>query len=164
MNKKLQKKYDSESKQVLDSIRRIVRSVRNFSKFTEKELGLSTAQIYVLQKLKESGKPLSVNELAEATLTHQSSVSVVVSKLVNRNFVERNADASDSRSVRLVLSKQGEYLLSKSPESMQQRLMNGLARMSVQERNGLVSGLKSLIQNAGLQDEEASMLMEDGGN
>lgn len=161
MKQKLKKVDNSEAQLVLDAVRRIVKSLRSFSKSTEKELGLGTAQIYVLEKLVELGRPLSINELAEATLTHQSSVSVVISKLVNRKLVERTVCEDDSRSVKISISKQGAYLLSKSPKSIQERLVHGLAQMTSKERNGLVEGLQALIQKAGLQGEDAVMLMED---
>jgi DNA-binding MarR family transcriptional regulator len=151
----------SESQKVLDAIRRIVRELRTFSKATEKEFGLSSAQIYVLQKLVEAKTPLSVNELAEATLTHQSSVSVVVSKLAARKLLERTADPQDSRSVRLAVTKQGEYLFGKSPISIQERITKSLSEMTPTQRKGLVEGLHALIQNAGMDDDEAPMLMEE---
>lgn len=146
---------------VLDSIRQIVRSLRTFSKTTERDIGLSTAQIFVLQKLMEAGRALSVNELARATLTHQSSVSVVVSKLVERKLIERAADKNDSRSVKLSLTKQGEYLLGKSPASIQERLTKALAKMDKKERAGLVEGLRSLVELAGMEHDEVPMLMEE---
>jgi DNA-binding MarR family transcriptional regulator len=164
MNQRPTKKDVSETQLFLDALRRIVRSLRNFSKFTEKEYGLSTAQIYVLQKLVEAITPLSINELATATLTHQSSVSVVVSKLVDRKLVERITNKDDSRSVKLTISKQGEYLLSKSPTSMQERLMRGLGKMTTEQRHGLVLGLQALLKNAGLEDEKAGMLFEEDQN
>ena len=151
----------SDSRLVLDSIRRIVRVLRNFSKSTERDFGLSTAQIYVLQKLFEAKRSLTVNELAEATLTHQSSVSVVVSKLTSRKLLERIANEQDSRSVRLSITTEGKYLLGKSPTSIQDRLTKALSKMSPKERKGLVEGLQALIQKAGMQDDEPSMLMED---
>lgn len=151
----------SEAQLVLDAIRRIVRALRAFSKSTEKELGLSTAQIYVLQKLLDSKTPLSVNELAEATFTHQSSVSVVITKLVDRRLITRATNENDSRSIKLSITDQGKYLLGKSPTSIQERLTSALAKMSRKEREGLVEGLRVLIEKAGMQDDEAPMLMED---
>ena len=156
-------KKKSEGQLVLDSIRRIVRALRTFSKSTEKELGLSTAQIYVLQKLVGSKTSLSVNELAEATFTHQSSVSVVIAKLVDRKLIERTTNQSDSRSVKLSITSQGRYLLGKSPMSIQERLTLALAKMSQKQRDGLVEGLRALIQKAGMENDEAPMLMEDDG-
>lgn len=155
-------KVTSESQIILDAIRRIVRSLHRSSKHMERNVGLSTAQIFVLQKLSESKKPLSINELAEATLTHQSSVSVVVSKLVQRQLIDRLVNEADSRSVELRISKQGQYLLSKSPPSIQELLMKGLDKFEQKERRFLAKGLQALIQKSGLENEEAPMLMEDG--
>lgn len=50
--------------------------------------GLGSEQIYVLHQLARNS-PLSVHELAELTVTDQSSVSVVVNKLVEKGFVSR---------------------------------------------------------------------------
>ena len=151
----------SESQLVLDAIRRIVRALRNFSKASERDFGLGTAQIFVLQKLLESPKSLTINELADVTHTHQSSVSVVVSKLVSRKLIERITDKNDSRSARINITPEGKYLLSKSPQSFQERLTKALSKMTPAQRKGLVEGLQALIQKAGMQDDEATMLMED---
>ena len=161
MGHRLQKKTNSDFEVVLNAIRRIVRSLRHSSKSTEKNLGLSASQIFVLQKLAQSKKTLSINELAAATFTHQSTVSVVVSKLVDRNLVDRIVNSTDSRSVDLSINKQGEYLLGKSPTSFQDRLMNAFLDMSKHERKSLVVGLQALILKARLQNEEPTMLMEE---
>ena len=58
---------------VLDSIRRIVRLLREGTRASEDAVGLSAAQLFVLQKL-DPAVPLSLNELAARTLMHQSSV------------------------------------------------------------------------------------------
>jgi DNA-binding MarR family transcriptional regulator len=145
---------------VLDTIRKIIRSVRLSSRTTEKNVGLSTAQIFVLQKLAQ--KPtMTVNELAEATFTHQSSVSVVISKLVDRKLVERGASATDGRSHELKITSQGTYLLSKSPGSIQDRLFDGFSQMSEDEQIALVDSLTKLLRNSGLEEEKVPMLLEE---
>src|SRR5665213_199086 len=75
----------NEIREILDSIRRIVRLLRVSSREAEREVGLSGAQLFVLRTLSEH-KFLSVNELAERTHTHQSSVSVVVQVLVDKGL------------------------------------------------------------------------------
>src|SRR5690242_2450699 len=99
MKKSLNPTVKADTQSILDAIRKIVKSLREASKSTEKRMGLSAAQLFVLQKIAESDKPLSINELAERTLTHQSSVSVVVTKLVNHKLVERLPSKLDARAV-----------------------------------------------------------------
>ena len=73
------------AREVLDAIRRIVQALRESSRAAEKGVGLSSAQLFVLQTLQET-PGLSLNELAERTRTHQSSVSVVVTKLARQRL------------------------------------------------------------------------------
>ena len=63
--------------------------------------------------------------------------------------------------MRLSITTKGKYLLGKSPTSIQDRLKKALLKMSPRERKGLVEGLQALIQKAGIQDDEPSMLIED---
>lgn len=88
--------FDRDSRLVLDCIRRIVRALRLFDREAEKRVGLSGAQVFVLEKLADGGGA-SINELADRTHTHQSSVSVVVQKLVDRKLVRRSSSARDWR-------------------------------------------------------------------
>ena len=74
----------------MNAIRSIVRALRVSSRMIESKMGMSGAQLFVLQQLAE--KPAhSLNELAERTATHQSSVSVVVRRLVDHGYVARTA-------------------------------------------------------------------------
>src|SRR5881296_2175368 len=66
----------TDSQRILDSIRRLVRLLRLADRAAQNELGLSGAQLFVLQELGKTPS-LSLNELAERTRTDQSSVSVV---------------------------------------------------------------------------------------
>ena len=78
----------------LNAVRSIVRALRINTRAIELKMGISLAQLFVLQQLAE--KPAeSLNELAERTATHQSSVSVVVRRLVERGYVSRTASALD---------------------------------------------------------------------
>src|SRR4051812_19869984 len=79
---------DAATREVLDAIRRIVRALRESSRATEQSVGIGAAQLFVLQRL-AAAPGLSLNELAARTFTHQSSVSVVVSRLVERGLLTR---------------------------------------------------------------------------
>src|SRR5205814_5128834 len=72
----------------MDSIRRVVQALRVSSRAAEQRVGLSGAQLFVLQRLAAS-PAMSINDLAEGTVTHQSSVSVVRRRLVERGLVRR---------------------------------------------------------------------------
>ena len=88
------------TREVLDSVRWIFQALRESSRRAERLVGVSGAQLFVLQKLAES-PGLSLNELADRTHTHQSSVSTVVSRLVERKLVQRSRAASDATTGRV---------------------------------------------------------------
>jgi DNA-binding MarR family transcriptional regulator len=62
-----------EASAVVDDIRRIVAALRASSRGAERAVGVTGAQLFVLQVLARE-QALSVNELAERTRTHQSTV------------------------------------------------------------------------------------------
>lgn len=150
-----------EVREVLDSIRRIVRLLRLASREAEREVGLSGAQLFVLQKLAES-KMLSVNDLAERTHTHQSSVSVVAQTLVDKGLIARSRAADDARRLELTLTPSAKALVRKAPGAAQGRLIEALGRLPAATVKQLANALAKLVEEAGLGDEDAPMVFEDG--
>ena len=150
----------STSQRVFDSIRRIVRLLREGSRASEKAVGLSAAQIYVLQKL-DPERPLSLNELAARTHTHQSSVSVVVSRLVARGLVRRRPCARDARRLELLPTRRGLLLRDRAPAPAQDRLLAALAALGPRQQRELADHLDRLIAAIGLGDRAAPMFFAD---
>lgn len=147
--------------EVMDGVRAVVRALRLNTRAIEKKLGISLAQLWVLQILAE--KPAdSLNELALATATHQSSVSVVVRRLVERELVTRTTAHQDKRRVRIELTDAGRSLLKDAPQTVQVSLVAGLRRMAPERRDQLAELMREWLTFAGL-DMTATppMLMED---
>jgi len=145
---------------VLDSFRRIIRMLRVASRATEKEYGLSAAQLFVLHAL-ANAPALSLNEVAERTRTHQSSVSVVVQKLVERGLVARDPVPGDARRMALSLTPAARRLIVDAPDAPSERLIAALERMTPTARTRLATTLTRLVEELGATDEPATMLFED---
>ena len=146
--------------EIMNSIRRIVRALRLASRAQEKQNGLSAAQFLVPQTLAESG-PLSINDLAARTFTHQSSVSVVVTKLVNRNLAERNISPDDARTVQISLTPAGIALSQREAPLIQERMFEALRQMSPHNRTQLADRLSEFLVSAQIADEPATMFFEE---
>jgi hypothetical protein len=125
----------------LDAIRRIVRVLRQSSARTERELGVGGAQLFVLHQL-ASAPAGSVNQLAARTYTHQSSVSVVVQRLVEQWLVAR--------------------LVERAPMPVQVRLIQGLSALGPTELANLSRLLRRVVQGMGAAGEPPSMLFAEG--
>lgn len=128
---------------VVDGMRHIVRVLRVSSRAAEQRLGISGAQLYVLHQL-ERAPARSLNELAERTHTDQSSVSVVVSRLVERGLVSREISTVDGRRVTIGLTSAGRSLLRRAPETPQAQLVDALRSLPRAQLTGLARGLSSL--------------------
>ena len=150
---------DSSARSVLDSIRRIVRALRVSSRAAEKTVGLSGAQLFVLQRISD-GQPVSINDLAARTLTHQSSVSVVVQRLERLGLVKRSRSSDDARRHMVSLTKSGRNRLRKPADLAQTRLIKALAALPAAKRVRLASALQVLVNSAGFSNEPAELFFE----
>ena len=128
---------------VLDALRSIVQALRCSARHTEQELGVSSAQLYVLQELQDVPS-LSINQLAERTYTHQSSVSMLVAKLVGSRLVSRTAAKSDARMAAISLTPAGRAMVKRSHGSAKARLVKGLEAMSRADLRTLSANLETL--------------------
>lgn len=144
----------------LDAIRRIVQTLRVSARVAERRLGVSGAQLFVLHSLAE-GPAESLNELAARTYTHQSSVSVVVERLVRRRLVSRHQSALDGRRVRIELTPTGRELLRSSPEVAQVRLIRALRALPRRDSRELARILAHVGSGLGAEQKPA-LFFEDG--
>src|SRR5262245_9985775 len=104
-------------REVLSAVRQLVRALRVGHLEAPRRTGLSAAQLFVLHALDgEAG--LSLNQLAAATATDQSSVSVVVARLVGGGQVRRRTSARDRRRLELSLTPKGRASLRRAPERL----------------------------------------------
>lgn len=149
-----------ETQEILDSIRRIVRALRISSRSSEKVLGLSSAQLYILQKLGESDG-CSINELAARTLTHQSSVSVVVGRLVRRGLARRRKSQADGRRAEISITREGLALIRRAPQPIQQQLIGAIESLPRTARRRLARSFASIVTDSGIGDGPVPMFFEE---
>jgi DNA-binding MarR family transcriptional regulator len=149
------------TREVLDSVRWIFQALRESSRLAERLVGVSGAQLFVLQTLAET-PGLSLNELADRTHTHQSSVSTVVSRLVERKLVQRSRAASDARRVELTLSSRGRAVAAKAPDAAQERLIAAIEAMPAWRRRLLAEGLSDLARGVAATNRRPPMFFADG--
>ena len=151
-----------DTQTALDAIRRIVQALREASRWSEQHVGLSGAQLFVLQKLADA-PGISINELAVRTHTHQSSVSTVVTRLVEGGLVRRARSGRDARSVTLSLSARGRRAAGRAPDVPQERLIRAIEQLPVRRRRQLAVALTDV---AGAMDAVAhapAMFFEERG-
>jgi DNA-binding MarR family transcriptional regulator len=149
-----------EARPVLDSLRRLVRGLHLYARHCESQLGVSAAQLFALRKVQEGGC-LSLQELAQATLTDLSSVSVVAERLRAKGLLLRRQAADDRRRAELSVSPTGKALLLRSADPVQVRIVRSLQALPPARRRALERDLARLVKDVGLDGRPAPMLFED---
>jgi DNA-binding MarR family transcriptional regulator len=155
---------DPDVAAAMSAIRRIVRVLRLASRAAEKALGVSGAQLFVLQQLAgcaaRSDAAPSIAQLADATSTDPSSVSVVVSRLVTRGLAARRSSKADARRAEVVITPAGRTLLERAPTPVQTRMVTALGNLPAERRHETVLGLQALVDALG-DDEEHAAIVDD---
>jgi MarR family transcriptional regulator, lower aerobic nicotinate degradation pathway regulator len=151
---------DNPVPHALNAVRSIVRALRINTRAIELKMGISLAQLFVLQQLAERPAE-SLNELAERTATHQSSVSVVVRRLVDRGLVSRTPSPADKRRIEIDVTSAGRELLAGAPVTIQMRLMAALSEMNRDDQDALADLLERWLRAAGIDIASPPMLGED---
>jgi DNA-binding MarR family transcriptional regulator len=154
------RKPGDDTREVLDSVRRIVRFLRH-SAAADGARGITAAQRFVLQTL-AAARTLSVNELAQRTYTDQSTVSVVAKRLVARGLVARARSSDDARRVDLALTRRGRELIGRdAPDAPSARMVAALSALRPATRRQLAASLGALVREMGIDLDPAPMLFED---
>jgi DNA-binding MarR family transcriptional regulator len=148
----------------LDALRRIVQALRLDARDDASGVRLSSAQVFALRQLREH-PGASINELAALTFTHQSSVSVVVQRLVARGFVARLPASHDRRRHSFSLTAAGRRLLRRVPPAVQDRLIASIAALPPARRRVVVRALEALARSVAPKAaaRHPPMFFEDAG-
>lgn len=110
------------------------------------DLGLTTPKMRALAVLSVVEGPL-IRELSVLTVVEQSTLSRALEQLTNDGLVRREADASDSRAVRVFITDSGRSAF----ESLWPHMAEAQARMfrgvPEDERRAFVATLQKMLAN-----------------
>lgn len=148
----------SDTTEVLDGFRRVLQALREGARQAEAGLKISGAQLFVLQVVAQT-PGLSLNDLADRTRTHQSSVSVVVTRLAEAGLLQRERAPDDARRMVLSVTAKARKLLNKAPDVPQHRLIAAVDALPKSQRAVLAKALGS-ISKAMEVDGAAPMFFE----
>jgi DNA-binding MarR family transcriptional regulator len=133
----------SDMRVALDAFRHIVQALRASGGDPSARLG--SAQRFALQQIAEH-PGASINDIAALTFTHQSSVSVVIQRLVDQQLVAKAAAADDRRRQRLTVTAKGRRELSRAPVAAQGALIAAIASLPDADRRVLAKSLHAVAR------------------
>jgi DNA-binding MarR family transcriptional regulator len=137
---------------ITQKLRIIFKEIQAHSKKVEKEVGLSSAKLWMLSEIAEN-PGFKVSQLATVLSIHASTCSNMLDKLEDKNLIFRDRSKKDQRSVHLFITDEGKDLLAKAPQPVHGKLSNALAQLSSEQLNNLECNLEALITALHLSDD-----------
>jgi len=144
----------------MQSLRRIVKALENYSQSVEKRFDLTGPQLWALWELGRSG-PCALKDLAERMKLDSSTVVGVVDRLVAKGLVVRNPDALDRRRISLAPTAKGQEILAAAPHPAQGHLLGGLEQMDIKRVASLHESLNTLVEVLEVQHLEVPFFFAD---
>jgi DNA-binding MarR family transcriptional regulator len=141
-------------------IRALFATLETSARAVEERSGLTNAQLFLLRQI-AGAKGLTVNDLAARTGAAQSSVSVVVARLVRAGNVRRGPVPGDGRRVMLTATPRGRSALRRAPAPATERLLDALGMLSRADTRSISRGLSALLAAMEESVERAPLLFEN---
>jgi DNA-binding MarR family transcriptional regulator len=151
--------------EVLQQFRLIYGSMRQYFRLVEEHCGLPGSQMWILQEVHRS-EGVGIVELAMRMGIHQSTCSLLVDRLVARDFISKTRQRNDQRRIGLALLPAGIEVLGRLPGPAEGILPAALAALPDVVLKTLQINLDELIRNLPVRDEafSATPLAELIGN
>ncbi|TAH44178.1 MAG: MarR family transcriptional regulator [Betaproteobacteria bacterium] len=142
---------------VLQRFRVLIRTAQRHSQWIERQSGVTGAQLWALQELKEI-PGLRVGELANRMALHQSTASNMIDRLETAELLRKERTSADQRVVRLYLTEQGEALLERAPSPARGVLPEALRLLDQESLRHLQDDLDALLRQ--IKDLDAGFGMQ----
>jgi len=117
---------ESVIKDIVGSIRRLVRSVYLDTQKLSRQYGLTGPQSGVLRSLVHHGSSSSA-DLSRMLYVTPSNITGIIDRLERKGLVERIKKEGDRRVALITLTKEGTRLGKKMPDPIERRLISELA-------------------------------------
>ncbi|HXD24000.1 MAG TPA: MarR family winged helix-turn-helix transcriptional regulator [Gemmatimonadaceae bacterium] len=143
----------------LERVRTLISALSHSARAVERSTGVTNAQLFLLQQL-AGADSLSVNDLAARARTQQSTVSIVVARLVRAGLAAKRKSAADGRIAAISLTAKGRRLLAHAPAPPTSLLLHAIEALSDREARALAEGVRALVGALDLSPPEVTMLFE----
>jgi DNA-binding MarR family transcriptional regulator len=128
---------------ILYLMRKLNQSGEAFTKKVEKTYQISIPQLFCLYALLENG-PLPPSQIARHIMTNSSTVTGIIDRLEQKDLVKRSRNSTDRRVITISLTDTGFELARTAHFQIQQKMLEGLNRIPIKERNRIISSLSQL--------------------
>jgi DNA-binding MarR family transcriptional regulator len=153
-NKRSQKASSQDNiKEIVYLIRKLIHGAELYTKELNKRYSVTAAQLNCLLALYENG-PLPPSQVARYMMVKSSTVTGVIDRLEQKSLVTRERNSPDRRIINIRLTTLGKKMAEVAPPPIQQRVIDGLQRLSKRELEQIILSLTKLTKMLDVQDLE----------
>ena len=145
----------------LIALRRILRATDMFGRELAQSVGLTAAQLRVLQIVAERGQ-CTATAIAQQMHISQATVTSLVDKLVRQDMVVRERSEIDRRQTNIVATERGLQAIEDAPDPLQQRFVRKFAALQDWEQATLIAALERVASMLDAEDIDASPVLDSG--
>ena len=145
----------------LIALRRILRATDQFGRELAQAVGLTAAQLRVLQIVVEKGH-CTATEISKRMRISQATVTSLVDKLVRQEMVSRERSQTDRRQTNIVATAKGRQAIEDAPDPLQQRFVRKFAALEDWEQATLIASLERVAAMMDADDLDAAPVLDTG--
>lgn len=146
---------------ILQSIRRIIRSVEIHSHKLVQDHEITGPQLGCLLTLAKDG-PLTISQLARTVYQSPSTVVGIVDRLENKGLAVRQRGNKDRRQVQVCMTEAGKNLIASAPSPLQKTLAESLKKLPELEQVSITMALEKVVDMMEAREIEAAPILEIG--
>ena len=136
-------KNHTTSEKVLTTLREIIRAIDIQSKYLYKCYGLSGPQLIILREL-ASVPEISIGHLAKEISLSQATVTDILDRLENKEFISRKRSNYDKRRVFARITEKGKVVIEKKPSILNEDFTQKLNKLEDWEQTLILSSIQRI--------------------
>ncbi|MBC2696232.1 MAG: MarR family transcriptional regulator [Desulfobacteraceae bacterium] len=141
----------NRTKEIIFSIRKLMQAGEFYTKELNKKYRVSAPQLNCILSLYENG-PLPPSQIAKHIMVKSSTVTGIVDRLEQKGLVKRFRNSPDRRIITIELTDSGKNLAKNAPPPIQQKIIDGLKKLSKDELDQIILPLTKLTDMLDVQD------------
>jgi DNA-binding MarR family transcriptional regulator len=145
--------------EILLSLRRIIKSLQDYSQKVSSHFGITGPQLWVVKTIYENGG-LSLGELSKRMYLNPSTITGVVDRLEKKRYVLRDRSEKDRRVVKVQLTPKGKRLAKRAPKPIQGKMIYGLRKLEKDELFLIYRSVEKLVEIMEAEDVKVTFIFD----
>ncbi len=145
---------------IIQQIRRLMQAGERYTKELNKTYQVSAPQLNCLMALNEHGS-LPPSRIARLIMVNSSTVTGIIDRLEHKGLVARKRNSPDRRVIFIELTDAGRDLAQSAPPPFQQKIVEGLNRLSDDDLGEILRSLSRLTRMLDVHDLDIEKPLEN---